>query len=319
MKILQISAALFFLTMGTLPGTSLAQQQSFALAVGGFAGTNHAAGSAICRLNNQLALPGKSNCLVIPSKGSVDNLTKLREGELKIGIATPETIAAAYSGTGAFQRAGANKDLKTLFSLNPSFMLLVVSKDSSINKVKDVQTKRVFAAAGSSSVLLLESVLDAFGVDRKQIELTDRSRKDLSAALCKGEIEVFFAYSGGGGKYLNDALACGARFVPVAGPEAEQVVKNIPTLKIVTVPAETYKGQKEDIKTISGLATLVSTSRLTESEAYALVKGTFDNFELFRKSHPSFENLDPKAMVREGLGAPLHEGAQRYLKEKGLI
>ena len=49
------------------------------------------------------------------------------------------------------------------------------------------------------------------------------------------------------------------------------------------------------------------------------VKAVFDNFDEFKKLHPALANLKPENMVKDGLSAPLHEGAARYYKEKGWI
>jgi TRAP-type uncharacterized transport system substrate-binding protein len=35
--------------------------------------------------------------------------------------------------------------------------------------------------------------------------------------------------------------------------------------------------------------------------------------------HPAFGALEAKHMISDGLTAPLHEGAVRYYKEKGLM
>jgi uncharacterized protein len=45
----------------------------------------------------------------------------------------------------------------------------------------------------------------------------------------------------------------------------------------------------------------------------------FDNFDEFKKLHPALAILDPKAMVKDGLSAPLHDGAAKYYQEKGWI
>ena len=52
---------------------------------------------------------------------------------------------------------------------------------------------------------------------------------------------------------------------------------------------------------------------------YQVVKAVFDNFDEFKKLHPALANLTPQNMVKDGLSAPLHEGAARYYKEKGWI
>ena len=65
------------------------------------------------------------------------------------------------------------------------------------------------------------------------------------------------------------------------------------------------------------LATFVSSSKVPAETIYAVVKGVFDNFDEFKKLHPALANLDPKNMVKDGLSAPLHDGAVKYYKEKG--
>ena len=67
------------------------------------------------------------------------------------------------------------------------------------------------------------------------------------------------------------------------------------------------------------LATLGASTKTPDNVVYALVKATFDNFEEFRKLHPALANLRPEEMVKSGLSAPLHAGAEKYYKEKGWL
>ena len=52
---------------------------------------------------------------------------------------------------------------------------------------------------------------------------------------------------------------------------------------------------------------------------YTIVKTVFEHLDDFKKLHPAFSGLTPEQMVRDGLSAPLHEGALRYYQEKGLL
>jgi TRAP-type uncharacterized transport system substrate-binding protein len=45
----------------------------------------------------------------------------------------------------------------------------------------------------------------------------------------------------------------------------------------------------------------------------------FENFDSFRKLHPAFAHLKKEQMVKDGLSAPLHDGAAKYYKEAGLM
>ncbi len=52
---------------------------------------------------------------------------------------------------------------------------------------------------------------------------------------------------------------------------------------------------------------------------YQVVKAVFENFASFKKLHPAFGVLKKEQMVKDGLSAPLHDGAAKYYKEAGLM
>jgi TRAP-type uncharacterized transport system substrate-binding protein len=63
---------------------------------------------------------------------------------------------------------------------------------------------------------------------------------------------------------------------------------------------------------------LVTTANVPDHVVYHLVNAVFSNFDQFKKLHPAFMNLDPSQMIRQGLSLPLHPGAKRYYRERGL-
>jgi len=67
------------------------------------------------------------------------------------------------------------------------------------------------------------------------------------------------------------------------------------------------------------LATFVSSSKVPNETIYAVVKAVFDNFDEFKKLHPALANLKAESMIKDGLSAPLHDGAVKYYKEKGWL
>ena len=71
--------------------------------------------------------------------------------------------------------------------------------------------------------------------------------------------------------------------------------------------------------TFGVMASVVTSADVPEEIVYAVVKAVFDNLDDFKKQHPAFANLDPKKMIKDGISAPLHPGAVKYYKEKGLM
>ena len=67
------------------------------------------------------------------------------------------------------------------------------------------------------------------------------------------------------------------------------------------------------------MASVVTSASVSDELVYSVVKAVFENLDDFRKQHPAFANSDPKKMIVDGLSAPLHPGAVKYYKEKGLM
>ena len=84
-------------------------------------------------------------------------------------------------------------------------------------------------------------------------------------------------------------------------------------------PAGLYSNNPQPTETYGVWPRSWPRPRLPDDVVYQLVKATFDNFEEFKKLHPAFANLKAEEMVKNGLSAPLHAGAEKYYKEKGWI
>jgi hypothetical protein len=108
-----------------------------------------------------------------------------------------------------------------------------------------------------------------------------------------------------------------ATLVDVDGDAIAKLVEDNPYYAWATIPGGMYKGNDEDTTTFGVKATFVSSSDVPEEVIYQVVKAVFDNFDRFKKLHPAFENLTEEQMIKDGLSAPLHDGAVKYYKERG--
>jgi TRAP transporter TAXI family solute receptor len=80
-----------------------------------------------------------------------------------------------------------------------------------------------------------------------------------------------------------------------------------------------YPNNPNPTTTFGVQATVVSSAKVPADVVYTITKAVFDNLDEFKKLHPALANLKPEDMIKNGLSAPLHEGAVRYYKEKGWI
>ena len=107
-------------------------------------------------------------------------------------------------------------------------------------------------------------------------------------------------------------------FVNLNSSAEKKLVNDNPFYAFAKIPAGTfYKSQKSDAVTFGVMASFVSSSDVSDQIVYEVVRAVFENLDDFKKLHPAFKNLDPKNMIKNGLSAPLHNGAKKYYKEKG--
>ncbi|WP_281646061.1 TAXI family TRAP transporter solute-binding subunit [Parendozoicomonas sp. Alg238-R29] len=303
------------------PATA-AQQQFVTIGTGGVTGVYYPTGGAICRLVNKGRKEHGIRCSVESTGGSVYNLNTIRAGEMDMGIAQSDWQYHAFNGTSKFETIGSNKDLRAVFSIHAEPFTVVARKDSGIKNFSDLKGKRVnIGNPGSGQRGTIEVVMDAYGMKTTDFKLaTELKAAEQSKALCDNKIDAMVYVVGHPNGSIKEATSsCDTVLVNVQGPAITKLINDAPYYRVATIPGGMYQGNPEDTTTFGVGATFVSSTKTPDASIYQIVKSVFDNFDDFRKLHPAFANLKKEEMVKDGLSAPLHNGAARYYKEAGLI
>ena len=306
-----------------LGATGTATAESFiTIGTGGVTGVYYPAGGAICRLVNKGRKEHGVRCSVESTGGSVYNLNTIRAGELDMGVAQSDWQYHAYNGTSQFAEQGPNKDLRAVFSLHPDPFTVVARKDSGIKTFDDLKGKRVnIGNPGSGQRGTMEVVMNAKGWTMGDFKLVSELKAaEQSQALCDNKIDAMVYVVGHPNGSIKEATtSCDTVLVPVDGPAIDKLVADNPYYRKAIIPGGMYSGSDADTPTFGVAATFVSSTNTPADTVYQVVKAVFENFDDFRKLHPSFEHLTKEEMVKEGLSAPLHDGAAKYFKEAGLM
>ena len=130
---------------------------------------------------------------------------------------------------------------------------------------------------------------------------------------------IVFTVGHPSGSIKEATTSCDSVLVNVQGPEIDALVNDNDYYRTATVPAGMYRGNDQDTMTFGVGATFVTSAKVPENVIYVVVKSVFENFDDFKKLHPAFAVLKKEEMVKDGLSAPLHDGAAKYYKEAGLI
>ena len=292
------------------------------IGTGGVTGVYYPTGGAIARLVNKGKKEHGIRASVESTGGSVYNLNAIASGELEMGVAQSDWQYHAYNGTDKFKEKGPNKDLRAVFSVHPEPFTVVARADAGIKNFEDLKGKRVNVGnPGSGQRGTMEVLMEKLGWTMDDFKLASELKPaEQSQALCDNKIDAYVYTVGHPNGSIKEATtSCDAVIVSVTGEVVDALVADNPYYRKATVPGGMYRGTDTDTMTFGVGATFVSSAKVPENVIYVVVKSVFENFEDFKKLHPAFGVLKKEEMVKDGLSAPLHDGAAMYYKEAGLI
>ncbi len=313
-----IAAALASFGIGLVSSSAYAQQKYITIGTGGVTGVYYAAGGAICRLVNKDRKSHGIRCSVESTGGSVFNINTIKAGELDMGVAQSDVHYNAFKGLKQFKEP--MPELRAVFSLHPEPFTVVARKDLNIKSFAEFKGRKFNVGnPGSGTRASMEELLASMGWSMSDFGLASELKADEHGpALCDGKIDGFFYGVGHPSANIQDpTTTCGARLVSLTGPAVDKLVKANSYYAYATIPGGLYPNNAQDTRTYGVLATLVSSSSVPADTVYHVVKAVFDNFDELKKLHPALAVLQPEHMMKDGLSAPLHDGAAKYYREKG--
>jgi TRAP transporter TAXI family solute receptor len=137
--------------------------------------------------------------------------------------------------------------------------------------------------------------------------------------LKNGAIDASFIFAGIPTSAIIDVASQHAiTMVPMAEDIMAKIMAKYPMFSKTVIPAGTYNGQKEDVPTLSVRAMLITNADLPVDEVYKITKSIFEGLGTIQKAHKQATNISLKTAL-EGMSIPLHPGAEKYFKEKGVI
>jgi TRAP transporter TAXI family solute receptor len=292
------------------------------IGTGSVTGVYYPAGGAICRLINLKRKTHGIRCYVESTGGSIYNLHALRNGDINFGIVQSDWHYNAYKGIGVFAEGPPFSELRSVFSLHSEMFTVAVRKDSGIKKFSDLKGKRVnMGNRGSGMRAIMQDLMDIYGWSRndfKQALETDPSKA--VAAFCNKKIDALVYAAGHPNGLIQEITAqCGARLIPVQGPQVDKLLAKHSYYSRTVIPGGMYAGNAHNIPTFGVKATIVTSDTMDEAIVYEMVRSLFDHFADFKTLHFVFATLDKDRMVKSALTAPLHPGARRYYEEHGLL
>lgn len=290
------------------------------IGTGGVAAVYYPAGGAICRMVNRSRETHGMRCLVESTGGSIDNIERLRSGDIQFGFAQSDWQNHAYRGTDRFS-GRRFESLRAVFALHPEPFTVVARAETGIKRLDDLRGKRVnIGNPGSGQRATMEVVMTAKGWTLESFsEVAEYTSTDQSAALCSGEVDAIVMTVGHPSSSMQQATTvCNGVIVEVSGPEIDRLVNKHPYYRHAIIPGGMYNN-RGDIRTFGVAATVVTSSAVSENIVYTVVESVVGGLDDFKTLHPALLRLKADEMPREGISVPLHSGAARYFRNVGLL
>ena len=310
------------LALGIATAASMGTAQEFiSIGTGGVTGVYYPTGGAICRLVNKSRKEHGIRCAVESTGGSVYNINTIKAGELEFGVAQSDWQFHAYNGTSKFAD-NPFPGVRAVFSVHPEPFTLLVRSDSDISSFEGIKGKRVNVGnPGSGQRATMEVVMDAFGIGMNDLALaTEYKGSEMAKQLCDGNIDAMIYTIGHPAAAIKEAATtCDVKLVDVTGAPIDKLVADNPYYRVATIPGGMYSGNDQETTTFGVGATFVTSDQVSDDVVYVVAKSVMENIDDFKQLHPAFANLDPAQMVKDGLSAPLHPGAEKAYKELGLM
>jgi len=318
MKKKWIAAALAGLLLASvlLSGCSSAQTvKRLRFGVAGEGGVYREFGELLAALENET---DSGQVELKATAGSAANLRLLSGEYLQLAIAQADLVQDAYNQTGIFKDEEETRGFGAVAALYTEACQVVVRADSDIQTVEGLQGKTVsIGAEESGSEQNAQQILAAYGLNDKMVSMVNLNYEDAAAQLKAGKIDAIFMTVGAPSPVLTElAGECGIRLLNVDGAAAQRLTSAYSAYSTITLPADIYPGQTEEVHTVGVKAVLLASDELPAKQVQKLTELLFSGRESMEEQLGI--PLDAEQDAVEGVDIPFHEGAAAYYQAAGI-
>jgi TRAP transporter TAXI family solute receptor len=300
-----------------------AQQRVFlSVATGGTAGVYFPLGTALAELWNGRVPNVQASAQT--SGASVANIRLLQKGDVQLAFVQNDITYYAFKGIEMFADQATGKaqpiaNLRGLAMLYPETIQVVTLREKRIDSIADLRGKRVaVGATGSGTEVNARQILQMHDLTYATTTPEFLSFAEAADQLRDGVVDAAFVTAGHPTAAVTDVAAHrGVKIVPVAREVVERLRRTYPYYTVVTIPANTYRGQTEPVDTAAVMAMLVTVREVRADLVYALTRALWENVGQLQAAHARGRDITTDS-ARRGMPITAHAGALRYYRQFGI-
>jgi uncharacterized protein len=254
------------------------------------------------------------------SAGSIENVRAVVSGQTEAGLVQADVAAWAFRAEHAFAGDQSGRALRAVASLYPEMFQLVTRRDANIRSVPDLRGKRIsIDELGSGTLSVMRIILTAYGLSESDFSPVYLKPVFTQDKMAQNELQGFAIMAGTPTKAVTQLIDIGLYFVPIDSKKASGITARFPYLVPGKIPSGVYSGIPET-PTLQVHALLVVSADISEDLIYQVTAALWGErtLSLLRQGHPQGKTIHPETALT-GLSIPLHAGAERFYREKGLL
>ncbi|MGC8767905.1 TAXI family TRAP transporter solute-binding subunit [Calditerrivibrio sp.] len=323
-KLFVLVLTIFVLLIGNI---SFADDKNLIIATATPGGTYYPVGVAIGTLISiKLKASYGIQATAINSAGSGENISMMKKKEADLALLQSLFAHEAYSGEGMY--AGKpERDFRAITMLWQNVehfpILKEYVKTGTITDLHNLKGKPFsIGKRGSGTEGSGRAILKSLGFDvDKEFKLEYLDYNQSVEAMMDKRVGAANIPAGVPASAITQLYAQlgekGAVVLDFTDEQLGKIRAKYPIWTRYVIKKGTYPGQTKDINTIGQPNILVVRKDLSEETVYLVTKTVFENLQFLSNIHPATKELSLKEAL-DGLPVPLHPGAYKYFKEKGL-
>lgn len=261
------------------------------------------------------------NITVEGSAGSGENIRRIQGGDMEMGIAFAGDAYLAYNGEDKFEDGGPYDNIRVVGFLYSAVSQIVTLEQTGITSLADLEGKTVaVGGAGSGTQLSIERLLTTLGIyDTLNPVLV--AGQNASAQLKDRQVAAYHALYGVPNSTVTDTASTNDIVILNSYDDAEAAgfFEAYPFYTQYVIPAETYRGQDEDVVTFRDAGLWLASADMDDDLVYDMTKAMYSEAGLehmLKVTSVAKEMGLDSALV--GVQIPLHPGAARFWEEMGV-
>ncbi len=292
------------------------EDAEISIATGGTGGVYFPLGGALASIYNS-HVPGL-RASAESTGAALANIDLIRNGEVEMAFTQNDITYYAFTGTEMYAEEREPVDnIRGMAVLYPEIIQIVALTDAEIDTVEDLAGKRVaIGAERSGTEANANHILEAHGLGQEDLgEIHQISFAQAVLQMRNNEIDAAFVTAGLPTSAIEEmAATMDIEIVPIQSDRMSALTDQYPFYVEVDIPAGTYEGQSEDVRTAAVMAMLVVSSELQERLVYNMTQALFEHREYIADIHDRGNDIKLEAAL-VGMPLDLHPGAASFYEE----